>query len=153
MTLHSEKPRCSEEQRTLPRLASSPAVLLEPPARTPPPRKDPEPFASLPASSKTAWPCGDTDFGCPYGCGAHFTQNKAHSWVFLHNKSRDKSCKTQQTSPSHTANARLPLSSIPEETSLGPITTTIHPPGDGPDLLTKFILLLQLRWENKEKDF
>lgn len=142
---------CSEEQRTTMRrlaslLASSPAVLLEPPARTPPPWKDPG-AVCFPASQQRdrtrghSAPCEDTDFGCPCGCGTYFTQNKAHSWGHLHNKSRYKGHVAQQTSPSDTANARLPLSSIPEETSLGAIKTTIHPLGDGPE---EFILLQSL---------
>lgn len=150
MTSHLEKLRRSEEQRTRPRLvsplASSPAVLLEPPARTPPPRKDPG-AVCFPASQHQDCTCGhsapfgDADFGCPWGCDTYFTQNKDHSWGYLHSKSHYKGHETQQPSPSDTVNARLPLFGIPEETSLGAITTTIHPFGDGPE---EFILLQSL---------
>ena len=112
------------------------------PPRTPPPRKY-WGAVCFPASRQrdhTA-PCRDTDFGCPCGCGTYFMQNKAHSWGYLHNKNCYKGHKTQQTSPSDTANASLPLSSVPEKICLGAITTTIHPLGDSPE---EFILLQSL---------
>lgn len=122
--------------------------------------KTQEQFVSLADSSETMWwflsSLGDTDFGCPHGCGTHFMQNKANSWVCLHNKSHYKNHEMQQTFPSGTQNAKLPLSSIPEETFLGAITTTIHSPGQGPK---KFIFLQSLFYcfssgrRTKEKSF
>lgn len=70
----------------------------------------------------------------------YFTQNKAHSWGYPHNKDVIKPMRHSKNLR-HTANARLLLTSIPEETSLGAITTTVHSLVDSPE---EFILLQSL---------
>lgn len=133
-TLRLEKLRCNEDQRTTPR-------RLAPFACIPPLWKDPR-AVCLPCRQQ--W----DHVVVPQLPGGHrlcmwysLLQNKVNSWVCLHNKSHYKNHEMQQTFPSGTQNAKLPLSSIPEETFLGAITTTIHSPGQGSK---KFILLQSL---------
>lgn len=132
-----------------------------PPTHTPPPQKY-RGAVCFPASWQRdhtcvrSAPCRDTDFGCPWGCGTYFMQNKAHSWGYLHNKSCYKGHKTQQTSLSDAANASLSLSSIPEKIYLGAITTTIHPLGDSPEeynLLQSLFYCFSSGGRTKKKSF
>lgn len=132
MTSHSEKLGCSEEQRITWEGLSLNLSTARATAGTSQPQTGPGAIgfpAQLPARTQIS----------DAHVGTYLTQSKAHSWGYPHHKCHYKIHERQQTSPSDTANGRLPLSTIPEDT----ITITIHPLGDGPE---EFILLQGLSY-------
>lgn len=122
--LHLEKLRHGKKQRTTSTpLASSPAVWLEPPAHNPSPRKD------LGAVCFPATQQRDTRVAAQLPAGTQTWDAYVDIILTLRRikpiPGFRKSHRSQQTAPSDTANAKLPLSSILEETCLGAITTPI----------------------------